>query len=95
MLSSKRYHKMQIGLGVLLVAAVVLTLAAAAWPMMTAQAQSPAPGHHITPQWTQCYPYDCHGSCGSPPFGVYEYELCYSEGRGWYTIRICVDNCVW
>ena len=42
------YHKMQIGLGVLLVAAVLLTLVAAAWPMMTVQAAGGTEGSAIT-----------------------------------------------
>ena len=38
MFQAKAYYKMQIGLGVMLVAAVLLTLAAAVWPLASVQA---------------------------------------------------------
>ena len=49
MLRAQTYRKMQIALGVLLLAAVLLTLVAAAWPTMQASANSIAAGSQIGP----------------------------------------------
>ncbi len=52
MFQAKTYDKMQIGLGVMLVAAVLLTLAAAVWPLASVQADGgegrrPRPFRHM------------------------------------------------
>ncbi len=49
MLRAQTYRKMQIGLGVLLLVAVVLTLVAAAWPTMQASANSLTAGTQMGP----------------------------------------------
>ena len=95
MLRAQTYRKMQIGLGVLLVAAVLLTLVAAAWPLMTAHAQGAPPGNHITPKWTTCTKHICYyweRTCDyAHPWKEWELVKCYSEGRGWYWVWVCTD----
>ncbi len=82
---------MQIGLGVLLVAAVLLTLAAAAWPVMTVQAQNAGYSTQIgAPTGEYCwYEYktveDYCMSCGWEKAIYHQYKrLCCSWGcYGW------------
>ena len=95
MLRAQTHRKMQIGLGVLLLAAVLLTLVAAAWPLMTAHAQGATPGNHITPKWTQCgYAYICYTFtyCNDlHPERMWVDDLCYTDGVGWHWELVCME----
>jgi len=97
------YHKMQIGLGVLLVVAVLLTLVAVAWPMMTVQAggSSPyVPGGGIQPDgcvhtyWH--YEYLACGTCGWAQRRVEVYKAVEDPCSGWGPVYYYDHSyCVW
>ncbi len=101
MLRAQTYRKMQIGLGVLLLAAVVLTLAAAAWPTMQASANSLTAGSQVGPQpnYYCWYEYrvteDYCMSCGWEKAIYHEYRrLCCTWGcYGWVYVGDYCSYC--
>ena len=88
MLRAKTYRKMQIGLGVLLVAAVLLTVMAVAWTPVSAAGGSPtSPSGGISPKGcvTTYYYYDYQpcGTCGWGREKVLVYTVVEDPCSGW------------